>query len=56
MVGHFFLHFFGIFSFYHAWVMVNVNMQWKKIKEKNDGLGETRKCKWWKKGGKVKMR
>jgi hypothetical protein len=25
-------------------------------KIKNDGLGETRKYKWWKKGGKAKMR
>jgi hypothetical protein len=32
--SHFFLYFFGIFSFYHAWVMVKVNMQWKRIKEK----------------------
>jgi hypothetical protein len=28
----------------------------EKNKRKNDGLGERRKCKWWKKGGKVKMR
>jgi hypothetical protein len=26
--------FFGIFSFYHAWVLVKVNMKWKRIKEK----------------------
>jgi hypothetical protein len=46
--------FFGIFSFYQAWVMVKVNMKWKRIKEKNDGLRDRRKCKWWKKGGKNK--
>jgi hypothetical protein len=28
----------------------------EKDKIKNDGLGERRKCKWWKKGGKVNMR
>jgi hypothetical protein len=33
-VSHYFCHFFGIFNFYHAWVMVKVNMQWKMIKEK----------------------
>jgi hypothetical protein len=27
-----------------------------KDKRKNDGLGERRKCKWWKKGGKAKMK
>jgi hypothetical protein len=35
--------------------MVKVNMQWERIKEKNDGVGERRKCKRWEKDGKVKM-
>jgi hypothetical protein len=35
--------------------MVKLNIQWKRKKE-NDGLGERRNCKWWKKDGNVNMR
>jgi hypothetical protein len=52
---HFFLHFW-YFYFLSCIGDGRSKYAMKEDKKKIGGLWERRKCKWWKKGGKAKMR
>jgi hypothetical protein len=54
-IDHFFLHFW-YFYFLSCIGDGRSKYAMKEDKKKIGGLWERRKCKWWKKGGKAKMR